>query len=218
MRELTMLAAAVAAFLASAPAHAEIGDILIKGRATYQNRLDGLTLTLPDDALAIESDIEDSVGAEVSITLFLHEHLALEASLGSGNYQLRDTLGDELLSANLLISAATLQYHFVPDGKILRPYIGAGVTHLNIFGEEADVALVNSVADTFAPGAVRLSSGFAPVAQIGADIAVSDQVYLNVDAKYTTRETDLLIAREERTSDTRQVGSLIIAIGVGVKF
>lgn len=218
MREMTMLAAAIAALLGSAPANAEVGDVLVKARGTYHNRLDGLTLTLPNGGEAVESGVEDTVGAEVSLTMFLTNHLAFEAALGSAGYQLRDPSGDKLVSANLLMSTATVQYHFASDDEVLRPYVGAGVTHLNIYGEGADIALLNFAPDPFASYSVRLTSGFAPVAQIGADIAVNDQIYLNLDAKYTSRKTEVLIEREARTDGSRRLDTLVVAAGVGFRF
>jgi outer membrane protein len=213
-----MLTAAVAALLGSAPAYAEVGDILVKGRGTYHNRLDGLTLTLPNGDEPVESGVEDTVGAEVSLTMFLTNRIAFEAALGSAGYQLRDPSGNKLVSANMLMSTATVQYHFAPDADVFRPYAGAGVTHLNIYGEGADVALLNFAPDPFASYSVRLTSGFAPVAQIGADIAVNDRIYLNIDAKFTSRKTEVLIEREAQTAASRRLDSLIIAAGVGFRF
>lgn len=218
IQRILMLAATVAVAAAGAPAHADAGDILIKARGTYHQRMDGFSLTLPDAEVPVDADVENTAGAEVGVTMFLTDKIAAEFSLGGAGYQVQDDTGRGLVSANLLMSTATLQYHFAPDGKHVRPYLGVGVTHLNLYGEDVEVALLDSSPDPFISYNSRLTSGFAPVGQVGADIAINEQLYLNLDVKYTARKTEILIEREVRATEARRLGALIVGAGLGFRF
>jgi len=218
MRKFILLAAVSSAIVTGVPAHADAGDILIKARGTYHKRLDSFSVTLPDTDQPVDADVEDAAGAEASLTMFLTNHIAMEFSLGGAGYQVSDDTGRELVSANLLMSTATVQYHFSPKGERFRPYVGAGVTHLNLYGEEVEVVLLESAPDPFVSYNSRLTGGFAPVGQVGADIAISEQVYLNLDVKYTTRKTEILVEREARATDARRMGAVIVAAGIGFRF
>lgn len=218
MRRFILLAAVASATVTGAPAHADAGDILIKARGTYHKRLDSFSVTLPDTDQPVDADVEDTAGAEASLTMFLTNHIAMEFSLGGAGYQVSDDTGRELVSANLLMSTATVQYHFSPKGELFRPYVGAGITHLNLYGEDVEVVLLESAPDPFVSYNSRLTGGFAPVGQVGADIAINEQVYLNLDVKYTTRKTEILIEREARATDARRMGAVIVAAGIGFRF
>jgi outer membrane protein len=214
---ITLVAVAVAS-LASVPAQAEAGDILIKTRGTYSMRLDDFIVTLPDADEPVGANVVDTPGAEASLTMFVTDHLALEFSLGSAGYEVEDDSGRGLVSANLLMSTATIQYHFAPEGKVLRPYLGVGLTHLNLYSEEVETELLESSPDPFIAYNSRLTGGFAPVAQVGADIAVNERLYFNLDAKYTIRQTEILIEREARATDSQRIGALILGAGFGFRF
>jgi len=218
MRKLFMLAAASAASVTSVPAHADVGDILIKARGTYHNRLDGFVVTLPDTDQPVAADVADAVGAEASMTMFVTEHLGVEFSIGGSSYKVSDANGGGLVSANLLMTTATIQYHIAPDGKRLRPYVGVGLSHLNLYGEDVEADLLDSAPDPFVSYNSRLTGGFAPVGQVGTDIAINEQIYLNLDVKYATRNTELLIEREARSTDVRRMAAVIVAAGIGFRF
>lgn len=218
MRKFILLAAVSGAIVTGAPAHADAGDILIKARGTYHKRLDSFSVTLPDTDLPVDADVKDAAGAEASLTMFLTNHIAMELSLGGAGYQVSDDTDRGLVSANLLMSTATVQYHFSPKGELFRPYVGAGITHLNLYGEDVEVVLLESAPDPFVSYNSRLTGGFAPVGQVGADIAINEQVYLNLDVKYTTRKTEILIEREARATDARRMGAVIVAAGIGFRF
>lgn len=218
MRKLIYLSAVSAVAVAATPAFAEAGDILVKARGTYHLRFDGLSVELPDSAEAVNAVVDDAAGAEASLAVFMTNNIALEVSLGATVYDVRDTTGRQLVSANLLMSSATLQYHLSPDGKRLRPYLGVGVTHLNLYGDKVDVALSNASRDQFASYSARVTGGFAPVAQAGADLALSERVFANFDVKYTARKTEILIARETSSISEQRLGALVLGIGMGFKF
>lgn len=231
MRKLIYIGTLSAAALAGAPAHAEAGDILVKVRGTYHLRLNGLSVALPDSEPVARSEgplpgsgqvtsaeVGDAAGAEASLALFMTNNLALEVSLGATEYEVRDATGGGLVSADLLMSTATVQYHLSPEAKRLRPYLGVGVTYLNLYNDKVDIALLNKLNGQFSSTNSRLTGGFAPVAQLGADVAISESSYINLDVKYTARKTQILIEREASSISERRLGALILGVGLGFKF
>ncbi len=218
MRKLPIFAATFSAVTLNAPAQADTGDVLVKLRGTYHKRLDDFTLTLPDSPQPATVSAEDTAGAEASFTMFFAKKMALELSIGATGYEIQDALDRRLVSANLLMSTATIQYHPAPESKIVRPYIGLGVTHINLYGEEIQPTLVDASPNSTTSYKAKLTSGFAPIGQIGSDVAISRSVYLNLDVKYTTRKTEFLLESENFTTDSRNVASVIAAAGVGFRF
>lgn len=218
MRRIILTALALSASMASVPVHADAGDLLVKVRATYHARSEGFSLTLNDQAEVVDALVPNSFGGEASATLFLTDHWATEISLGGATYDLEDETGTGILSAGLLTSAATLQYHPLDSDAVVRPYIGAGISYMNFYSEELKDVLINEAAGAFTPYTSDIRGGFSPVAQLGADIAISQQLYLNLDAKYTSVKTEVYVQNETRLTVARRMGSLVLATGVGFRF
>lgn len=218
MRRFILAAAAIGALVSSVPAHAEAGDLLVKARVTYHHRSEGFSFTLNDQAGIVDAFVNDAVGAEASATLFLTNHLATEFSLGGVAYDLEDGTGGGVLSAGLLMSTATVQFHPLGDSAVVRPYVGAGMSYMNIYSEELRDVIINEAASPFTPYSAGVRGGIAPVGQVGADIAVSQRLYVNVDAKYTSLKTEVYVQNETRQTVARRMGSLVVAFGVGFRF
>ena len=72
----------------------------------------------------------------------------------------------------------SLQYHFNPDGTF-RPYIGAGLNYTMIF-DEGSVAGQN----------LDLDNSFGLAGQLGLDIGVSDNVFVNLGVRYIDIDSD----------------------------
>lgn len=218
MRRLILAAATIGAAVSSVPAHAEAGDLLVKARVTYHHRSEGFSFTLNDQAEIVDAFVNDAVGGEASATLFLTDHLAAEFSLGGATYDLEDETGSGVLSAGLLMSTATVQYHPLGDRAVVRPYIGAGLSYMNLYGEELQDVIINEASNPFTPYTSGIHGGFAPVGQVGADIAVNQRLYVNLDAKYTSLKTEIYVQNETRQTVARRMGSLVVAGGVGFRF
>lgn len=218
MRRLILAAAAIGALVSSVPARSEAGDLLVKARATYHHRSEGFSFTLNDQAQVVDASVDDAVGGEASAALFLTDHLAIEFSLGGVTYDLDDDTGNGVLSAGLLMSTATVQYHPLGDRAVVRPYIGAGMSYMNFYGEELQDVIINEASNPFSAYTSGIRGGFAPVGQVGADIAINQRMYVNIDAKYTSLKTEVYVQNETRQTVARRMGSLVVASGVGFRF
>ena len=101
----------------------------------------------------------------------------------------------------------TLQYHFDGLGA-LKPYIGAGVTWIHFFKEEA--------LGPFAGQSFKIDDAFGVALQAGVDVSMGGGWYLNADVKKIFLSTDArysggLVAQVD-------LDPWIISAGVGYRF
>jgi outer membrane protein len=75
----------------------------------------------------------------------------------------------------------SLQYHFNPNGKV-RPYIGAGLNYTLFFNEKAVGALAGSD--------LQLDASFGPAAQLGLDVSLASDWFINADVRWFDIDTD----------------------------
>jgi outer membrane protein len=89
--------------------------------------------------------------------------------------------GSKVAETKHLPPTLSMQYHFLPDGKI-RPYVGAGLNATIFFDEETTGALEGTD--------LSLDDSFGAAAQIGVDFALSGDWLLNVEARWIDIDTD----------------------------
>lgn len=219
MRSFIIGSAALALLSVTSPAYAEPGDILIKIRGGYVLHPRSSSVGIDVDDALVTAEPKSAVGGEASLTFFLTDHLATEAALGGTSYDLEDGSGRTLSSAGLITPSVTLQYHLMPGSKLFRPYVGVGLAYANFYSEKAGEILTDRENPVMLSYGTSLKGGLAPVGQIGADIAVNDQFYINVDAKYLGSNSKFQL-REGESSQTfsHKMRSVIIGAGVGFRF
>ena len=81
----------------------------------------------------------------------------------------------------------SVQYHFDLGGAF-RPYVGAGVNYTIFFDEDTTGALEGANLD--------LDASFGVAAQVGADIDVSDRMFLNFDIRWIDIETEATVSAD----------------------
>ncbi len=141
----------------------------------------------------------------------------MELILGTSQHDVRaeGTLAGlgTVIDAWVLPPTLTLQYHFLPNGKF-RPYAGLGVNYSHFYSEDVTGGLD-------APGAdVELESSWGVAAQIGADIAINEDWFVNLDAKYIKIDTsadfdNTTVGNAEVDVD---IDPWVIGIGIGRRF
>ncbi|MEO7468794.1 MAG: OmpW family outer membrane protein [Sphingobium limneticum] len=219
MRALIVAIAGTAAMVSASPALAAPGDILVKIRGGYVLHPGSSRVSIDVDGTVVTAKPEGSVGGEASLTFFMTDHIAAEIGFGGSSYDLKDPAGRTLSSAGLITPSATLQYHLLPDSKFFRPYVGVGVAYANFYSEKAGEILTDRDAPFPVSYSTGLKGGLAPVGQIGADIAVNEQFYVNVDAKYLGSNSKFRI-NEGGSSQTfsHKMRSVVLGAGVGFRF
>jgi len=137
--------AAATAFVSTAPAFAEPGDWMVRGRVIGVLPDEGADLSVGGTALAGSVDIDDQYVPELDITYFFTDRIAAELILGvtphdvtATNVTVPGVLTDAQIDLGdvwLLPPTLTLQYHF-DTGSAFKPYVGAGVNATFFFNED----------------------------------------------------------------------------------
>lgn len=118
----------------------------------------------------------DSLGVEVLAALpFQHAILCTGTIAGLG----------EVAETKHLPPTVSLQYYFMPRASI-RPYIGAGVNYTYFFDEEAKGALAGHTVD--------LDDSWGLAGQVGVDIDIPNNWFVNLDGRYIDIDTEATIS------------------------
>lgn len=199
---------AIAAILASlsAGAFAAQGDIIARLRITDVNPQTSSDSTLQ----SINVDVKNDTIPELDFTYMLTNNIGAELILGTSKHTVTSAAGD-LGTVKVLPPTLTLQYHFNPEGQF-RPYAGVGINYTRFY----DVKL-----DRVTPLSVKKNS-FGPALQVGIDMPLTKDVFLNLDMKklwIKTKVTDeagaLGAAGAKYNLD---INPLVTSVGIGMKF
>jgi outer membrane protein len=215
MKSIYLTAAALAA-AAAAPAHAEQGDWLLRGRAIMVAPTEdssGVKPAFPND----EVSVTNSFAPEVDLSYFLTDHLALELIAATTKHDVKGKGGlepvGELADTWVLPPTLTLQYHFAPKAKI-RPYVGAGLNYTIFYSEDASDGLEAAIGKT----KVDLKDSFGFALQAGLDVDLTKTLFMNFDVKYIDIDTKAKLttgALENRVKVS--LDPIVAGIGIGIR-
>lgn len=208
MKRTLAIALGGAMLLGSSLALAEKGDWLVRVRAVnldMENKSDPIpALGVPADAI----HVEDKVIPEVDISYFLTKNIAAELVLTIPQEHDVTLLGGKIGTFKHLPPTLLLQYHFLPDQKF-RPYVGAGINYTRISNVSLAVTGV---------GTLDLdSSSTGGALQVGFDVELSKNMFLNVDLKKIYIESDVILVGTGKVSHV-DLDPVAIGIGLGWKF
>lgn len=199
------------------PAHAEAGDVIV--------RLRGIMVSPTEESGAVRPSfpaagvaVDDAIVPEIDFTYMLSDRIGAELILATSPHDIggRGALASvgKLADTMALPPTLTFQYHLAPGAKV-RPYVGAGINYTIFYNEEASGALEKAI------GATRVGAddSFGYALQAGADIDLTERIFLNVDVKYididttATLRTGTLINKVDVSLDP-----LVLGIGLGMRF
>lgn len=144
---------------------------------------------------------------ELDITYFFTKNIAAELILTYPQKQEVTLSGTKIGTFKHLPPTLTAQYHFLPDGMV-RPYVGVGFNYTRISSVSLNVPGV---------GALDLDkSSIGPAAQIGVDVKIADNLFLNVDIKKIYINSDVK-AGGTKVSEVK-LNPLAIGVGIGYRF
>jgi outer membrane protein len=194
-----LLAAAVLAAFASGAAVAQdfkAGDLLVRARAVH---LDSAN----KDSTGLGLTVNNKTLPEVDFTYFFNKNLAAELILTVPQKHTVSSHGAAIGTLKHLPPTLTVQYHFDTAG--FKPYVGAGLNYtrfssVNLLGGAADVK--------------RNSFGLA--FQVGVDIPLAKDMYLNIDVKKVFIKTD--VSAGGAKVGTFKVDPVLFGVGLGWKF
>lgn len=127
-------------------------------------------------------DVDSGVSLVFNGTYFFTPNVALEVLAALPFTHDVDLEGaGQVAEVKHLPPTISLQYHF-DTGNKFRPYVGAGLNVTIFFDEDTEGALAGTDLD--------LDESFGLAAQVGADIDVSENMFLNFDIRYIDIDTD----------------------------
>lgn len=195
----------------------------------WQVRLRGIGV-VPDESAKIgiiggDASISNALVPELDFTYFFTKNIAAELILGTTKHDV-NTVGSnisaiggpesfdvDLGSVWLLPPTLTAQYHFFPEAKTFRPYIGAGINY-TIFYNVKEGSVVKDV---------KYDNAFGYAAQIGFDLFFNDKFFINADVKKLFLKTDVTVDASNLAEGLSipaevEINPWIIGLGFGMKF
>jgi len=215
MKTIALLAGVVGA-LASGPAFAKEGDVLVRARAIIvaPNERSGAITGIANSQLGVG----DSVMPEVDFTYMASDHIGAELILATTKHGVTGKgsisgLG-EVANTWVLPPTLTLQYHFAPEGKV-RPYLGVGVNYSTFYSTKATPSLNAALGAT----TVKLKDSFGYALQAGVDVPVGKNVFVNLDIKYIDMKTTATLTSGATVRTSRvKIDPIVAGVGIGFKF
>ncbi len=172
------------------------GPWLVRARAVH---LDSAN----KDSTGLNLSVNDKWMPEVDITYFFNKNIAAELILTVPQRHTLSAGGTAIGSLKHLPPSLLVQYHFT-DAPGFKPYVGAGVNYTRF-------------------SSIRLPAGvdvdrnsFGGALQLGVDIPVAKDVYLNFDVKKVYIKTDVSAAGNK--IGTFKVDPVLFGIGLGGRF
>ena len=170
-------------------------------------------------AVHLDSSNSDSTGLglainnkwmpEVDITYFFNKNVAMELILTVPQKQTISASGTNIGSLKHLPPTLTAQYHFTDLGGF-KPYVGAGVNYTRISSVHFEPAVVAALN----PSVKHNSFGLA--LQVGVDIPVAKNMYLNLDVKKVQIRTD--VSSFGSKVGKFKVDPVLVGVGLGWRF
>jgi outer membrane protein len=186
---------------ATQPAHADQGDILARVKA----------ISIQPDVSAggtlgtLGTGVKNAVVPELDFVYMVRPSIGLELILATSRHQVTSNSG-ALGGVNVLPPTLLLQYYFNAAGKV-RPYVGAGLNYTLFYNNGLHAG------DT--PVSIKNSS-FGPALQVGVDVQVARNLFVNADIKKIWMRTDASAGGDSLGS--LKIDPLVVGIGVGMRF
>ena len=197
-KQITLAAVALCTLMSGAAMAQQTteGPWLVRARAVH---LDSAN----KDSTGLNLSVNDKWMPEVDITYFFNKNIAAELILTVPQRHTLSAGGTAIGSLKHLPPSLLVQYHFT-DAPGFKPYVGAGVNYTRF-------------------SSIRLPAGvdvdrnsFGGALQLGVDIPVAKDVYLNFDVKKVYIKTDVSAAGNK--IGTFKVAPVLFGIGLGWRF
>ena len=172
------------------------GPWMVRARAVHLNSSNG-------DSTPLNLSINDKWLPEVDISYFINPNVAVELILTVPQKQTLSAGGAAIGSFKHLPPTLTAQYHFTNFGGF-KPYVGAGINYTRL-------SSVNLPA-----GVTVDKNSFGPALQVGVDIPLAKNLYLNFDVKKVYIRTDVAAAGKKIGSF--RVDPVLVGVGLGWRF
>jgi outer membrane protein len=197
-KQLLCAAVAVAGLMTSnAFAQAAEGPWMVRVRAVH---LDSVN----KDSTGLGLSVNNKTMPELDISYFLSPNVAVELILTVPQKHELSSFGRQIGTLKHLPPTLLAQYHFTGNSGF-KPYVGAGINYTRF----SSVDVLGGVADID-------RNSFGAALQVGVDIPLSGNMYLNFDVKKVYLGTDVTVAGVDAGSF--KVNPLLVGVGLGWRF
>ena len=172
------------------------GSMMVRVRAVHLDSANG-------DTTPLGLSINNKWLPELDISYFVSKNIAVELILTVPQKQTLSSNGTPIGSFKHLPPTLTAQYHFTDLGAF-KPYVGAGINYTRL-------SSINLPA-----GVTVDKNSFGPALQVGVDIPVAKNMYLNFDVKKAYISTD--VAAGGNKIGTFKVNPMLVGVGLGWRF
>lgn len=172
------------------------GSWLVRVRALHLDSSNG-------DSTGLGLSANDKWMPDVDVSYFFTKNIAAELVLSVPQKHTLSAGTKPIGSFKHLPPTLTAQYHFTDLGAF-KPYVGAGINYTRL-------SSVNLPA-----GITADRNSFGAAFQVGVDIPVAKNTYLNFDIKKVYIRTD--VAAAGKTVGTFRVDPVLVGVGLGWRF
>jgi outer membrane protein len=174
----------------------------------YGVRIRGIYI-MPDEKVdsrlsALGVVVDDAVAPELDLEYFITRNFSAELVLALSKHDIMiNNGGTNAGSLWLLPPSLYVKYHPIPQ-YVVSPYVGFGMNVVMPFDEKLTI-----------DPSFKVHSSVGWAAKVGADIKITNHVYLNVDAMYYDCRPDMTVGGTKYKLD---LNPFILGTGIGVRF
>ena len=164
-----------------------------------------------------KSDNGDIVSVDSGSTLIFNGEYFVTPTLGFEvlaalpfSHDIHDPTGVvKLAETKHLPPVFSLNYHFPTDGGF-KPYLGAGLNYTLFFDEKTEQTVLPDTT-------LSLDGSFGLAVQVGADIDLSDTMFLNLAVRWADIDTDASIPEADLAFDV-EIDPVVYSLALGWRF
>lgn len=152
--------------------------------------------------------VDDAYSASINFTYMMTDIWGLEL-LAAYPFEHDITLldGTKVGSTKHLPPTLSIQYHFMPTEKF-QPYIGLGLNYTKFFSEKTTGPLAGTD--------LSLGASWGLAGQIGFDVLLNDNWFLNLDARYANIESKAKL--DGASLGTVKIDPMVYGAHIGYRF
>lgn len=198
MKKQIIVAAVLSTLLSGAAfaQQAKEGPWMVRARAVHLASANG-------DSTGLGLSVNNKWIPEVDVSYFFNKNMAVELVLTVPQKHTLSSNGVEIGTLKHLPPTLLAQYHF--DASGFKPYVGAGINYTRF----SNVNVLNGAATVD-------KNSWGPALQVGVDIPLSGNMYLNFDLKKVYIRTD--VSAGNVNLGTFKVDPVLAGVGLGWRF
>jgi len=168
----------------------------------------GLYIDPDEDSDVAGLSVEPAITPGITLEYFVTKNIGVELVAAVAKHDI-EINGKNVGSLWILPPSLYAKYHFMVDSKI-SPYVGAGVNWVYAWDEKLTLNGVDGVD-------LDIDDSFGWAVKVGADIALAENLFVNVDVMYLDVDTDMEIAGGAIKSDL-EINPWVYSAGLRYRF